>query len=47
MSTNPTVTSVRGYNVVRWTVGDVSYLAVSDLNAADLTKFAQAFRDAR
>jgi anti-sigma factor RsiW len=40
----PTVTAVRGYNVVRWTVGDVAYVAVSDLNVADLTKFALAFR---
>jgi anti-sigma factor RsiW len=38
-------TAVRGYNVVRWTAGGVSYVAVSDLNVADLTKFAQAFRE--
>ena len=25
----------------------MSYVAVSDVNAADLNKFAQAFRDAR
>lgn len=40
-------TTVRGYNVVRWTADGVSYVAVSDLNAADLNKFARAFRDAR
>ncbi len=43
-SAAPTVTTVRGYNVIRWTADDVAYLAVSDLNVADLTKFAQAFR---
>ena len=43
----PTGTAVRGYNVVRWTADGVSYVAVSDVNAADLNKFAQAFRDAR
>jgi anti-sigma factor RsiW len=43
----PAVSAVRGYNVIRWTAGDVSYVAVSDLNAAELAKFAQAFRDAR
>jgi anti-sigma factor RsiW len=44
-STNPTVTAVRGYNVIRWTAGDISYLAVSDLNVAELNKFALAFRE--
>jgi anti-sigma factor RsiW len=44
-SANATVTAVRGYNVIRWTARDVSYVAVSDLNVADLTKFAQAFRE--
>jgi anti-sigma factor RsiW len=42
---NPAATVVRGYNIIRWTDDDVSYLAVSDLNVADLTKFAQAFRE--
>ena len=44
---NQTATAVRGYNVVRWNADGVSYVAVSDVNAADLDKFAQAFRDAR
>jgi len=47
VSMNETATAVRGYNVVRWTANHVSYVAVSDVNAADLAKFAQAFRDAR
>ena len=46
-SMNQTATAVRGYNVVRWNADGVSYVAVSDVNAADLDKFAQAFRDAR
>jgi anti-sigma factor RsiW len=44
-SADLTTTAVRGYNVVRWTAGGVSYLAVSDLNVAELTKFALAFRE--
>lgn len=43
-SAAPTVTAVRGYNVIRWTAGNVAYVAVSDLNVAELTKFAEAFR---
>jgi len=35
-----------GYHLVRWRDGDVTYWAVSDLGAADLDRFAQAFRDA-
>jgi anti-sigma factor RsiW len=38
------ITVVRGYNVARWSDDDVSYLAISDLNATDLMKFVQAFR---
>ena len=46
-SMSQTATAVRGYNVVRWNADGVSYVAVSDVNAADLNKFAQAFRDTR
>jgi len=35
-----------GYNFVRWSDGDITYWAVSDLGAADLDRFAQAFRAA-
>jgi anti-sigma factor RsiW len=35
-----------GYNLVRWNDGDITYWAVSDLGAADLDRFAQAFRAA-
>jgi anti-sigma factor RsiW len=44
-TTAPTITSARGYNIIRWSAGDTSYVAVSDLNVGDLTKFVQAFRD--
>jgi len=44
-STEPTITATRGYNIIRWSAGDTSYVAVSDLNVADLTKFVQAFRE--
>jgi anti-sigma factor RsiW len=44
-SSEPTVTSARGYNIIRWSAGDTSYVAVSDLNVGDLTNFAQAFRE--
>jgi len=33
-----------GYNVVSWTEGGVTYLAVSDVAAADLEHFAELFR---
>jgi anti-sigma factor RsiW len=45
-SANLTTTTIRGYNIARWTADGVAYVAVSDVNAADLTKFAQAFRGA-
>jgi len=44
-STEPTTTTARGYNIIRWSADDVSYVAVSDVNIADLTKFVQAFRE--
>jgi anti-sigma factor RsiW len=33
-----------GYNLVTWTEGGVTYLAVSDVSDADLTHFAELFR---
>ena len=38
--------SIKGYNLVRWTAGDVEYWAVSDLNSAELETFARLFRGA-
>ena len=35
---------VRGFNVVRWTEGDLAYAAVSDLNETDLLAFADLVR---
>jgi anti-sigma factor RsiW len=35
-----------GYNVVRWTDNNVVYVAVSDLNKAELQEFATLFRTA-
>jgi anti-sigma factor RsiW len=35
-----------GYNLVRWNNGGITYWAVSDLGAADLDRFARAFRAA-
>jgi anti-sigma factor RsiW len=35
---------VRGINVVRWTEGDLSYAAVSDLNGTELAAFADLVR---
>lgn len=46
-SAGETTTTVRGYNVIQWTADHVSYAGVSDVNAGDLAKFAQAFRRAR
>jgi anti-sigma factor RsiW len=33
-----------GYNIVRWTEGEVTYWAVSDASAQELDKFAELFR---
>ncbi len=38
--------SLNGFNIVGWTQDGVAYWAVSDVAAADLDKFAQAFRAA-
>lgn len=35
-----------GTNVQRWTVGDLTYWAVSDLNPAELSSFAVLYKDA-
>jgi anti-sigma factor RsiW len=37
-------TTLNGYNVVSWTQRDVSFHAVSDLNAADLDRFTRMVR---
>jgi RNA polymerase sigma factor (sigma-70 family) len=37
----PKALSVRGYNVLHWTKAGITYWAVSDLNAAELTDFAR------
>lgn len=37
---------INGYNLVSWSDGDVSYLAASDLNAAELRQFAELFAKA-
>ena len=40
----PAPRSIGGYNLVRWTEDNKTYWAVSDLNIAELEKFAQLFR---
>lgn len=39
--TPPTVVTRRGYNVLSWTHHDMKYWAVSDLNEAELRRFAE------
>jgi anti-sigma factor RsiW len=39
------VTQWHGYTVIRWTAGNMSYVAVSDVNEADLRQFTLAFQD--
>ena len=36
--------TIGGYNLVRWTENNKTYWAVSDLNIAELEKFAQLIR---
>ena len=42
--TTPQKRTDDGYNVVTWTEGGVTYLAVSDVSDADLTHFVELFR---
>jgi anti-sigma factor RsiW len=35
--------SIKGYNLVRWTVGDIDYWAASDLNSTELETFGRLF----
>jgi anti-sigma factor RsiW len=41
----PETSVVRGYNVIRWADSDTSYVAISDLNAAELANFVHGFRE--
>jgi anti-sigma factor RsiW len=40
----PALSERGGYNVCRWTEGEVTYWAVSDASALELDKFAELFR---
>jgi anti-sigma factor RsiW len=42
----PARTSFKGYNVVHWIDGAITYWVASDLNARELDTFARLFRDA-
>jgi anti-sigma factor RsiW len=42
----PAERSDSGYNTVQWTDGNTRYVATSDLNAAELSRFAKLFREA-
>jgi anti-sigma factor RsiW len=41
---SPRVSSSKGFNIVHWTQARMTYWAVSDLNAAELTEFARDLR---
>jgi anti-sigma factor RsiW len=43
-STPPTLSTLRGFQLFSWRRNGLSYWAVSDLNAADLQKFAQLWQ---
>ena len=42
----PRAYAVRGYRIIEWAADDMHYVAVSDLNAAELGEFAAAVRNA-
>ena len=44
--TKPEALSIRGYNVLYWTAGDVTYWAVSDASPADLQTFRNLVQEA-
>jgi len=43
-SATPVVSSAKGYAVARWTDRGMAYVAVSDINSADLLAFARLWR---
>ena len=43
----PHALSKHGYNVLSWTSGGMNFWAISDVNAADLKSFADAYASAR
>jgi anti-sigma factor RsiW len=43
----PAALSKHGYNVLRWTDAGMTFWAVSDVNAAELKTFAEAYASAR
>jgi anti-sigma factor RsiW len=45
-NTTPQKRTDDGYNLITWTEGGVTYLAVSDVSDADLAHFAELFRTA-
>jgi anti-sigma factor RsiW len=40
----PSLTSASGYNIRRWTDGDLDLVAVSDINSEELGEFAEKFQ---
>lgn len=43
----PQALSKHGYNVLHWTSGGMNFWAISDVNAAELKTFAEAYASAR
>jgi anti-sigma factor RsiW len=39
--------SKHGYNVLHWTAAGMEFWAISDLNAADMKAFAEAYASAK
>jgi len=46
-TSSPTAVSRRGYQIVHWNANGMTEWAVSDLNTAELTEFAEALRQSR
>ena len=44
--TAPVLRMSDGYNILRWTEGETTYWAISDLGAGDLGRFVELFRSA-
>jgi anti-sigma factor RsiW len=41
---SPQTLSIKGFNIVHWTQGHMTYWAISDLNAVELSEFAQGLK---
>jgi anti-sigma factor RsiW len=47
LARGPATTTIEGYHVARWSDAELSFLAVSDIEAPELAEFVALFQKAR